>query len=123
MATGIPTPSGKGQSGIAELAWIKRRASAPSHHHPIAHLVKDDREDQQDAQEHHLHVGADLRKVHPVLDQHDEKAAQNHVLDPANPAAQGHPGNDAGGDGFKRNCAAKVGLSAFDTRGQQQPGE
>ncbi len=57
---------------------------SPAHDHAVTKLVEDDGEDQQHAQQNHLHVRTYLRQVHTVLDEYNEEGAENDILDPSN---------------------------------------
>ena len=79
LATGFIGPS----------CFVARYAgSTDLQEHAVTHLIDDDRENQETAQKHHLHVRTDLHDVHAVLHEDDEESAEHHVFDPADAAAQ-----------------------------------
>lgn len=89
---------------------------------PLANLIGNHRGDQQNADDHGLQVGFDVRQVHPVLDQADEEGSKNDIFDSTNPAAQTNPSDNTGGYGLEGHGSANIGFSGIDARRKQEAG-
>src|SRR5688500_1917734 len=79
-------------------------------------LICDYGQYEQNAYDHGLQIAVDARQVHAVLHETDEDRSQDAAAQPAHPAPQAHPADDAGGDRFERHGGADVGLAGFEPR-------
>src|SRR5271166_3321787 len=88
-------------------------------HYELPKLIGDDRQNEQDADDHLLQVGLDLRQVHSILDKANEDGAEHDIAEPSYAAAQTHAADDARGDRVERHRGTYIGLSGFEPCRQQ----